>query len=324
MTFQTPAWFVDGGADLSGNFMRLALQAAAGGSQGVVGPLDCVVTQTTPTPTAGILISQGSGLVLGQEVALQGTYFGDNVGVDSTLSIAATGGTIRSDLIVLRAEDPTFSGSTWGGPASGQILFPRVISGVSPGTTAAPAGISAIPLARIDLPASTSAITNAMIHDLRQVAVLQQSQAVLTQAGPGSPSSSGTTSTPVQWPTGAIWSVAVPSWATQMSAQWTVCEVAWNGTSNVRGFLYPVIGASVTAPSVAFNQPMISFASTESGVRHTFIGGGAVTIPASLRGTTQTVQMAQKTDGTQIGTLAFAEGSFVTLDYTFAGLAATS
>lgn len=324
MTFQTAAWFVDGGADLNGNFMRSALQAACLGAQGVVGALDCIVSQTTPSASAGVLIAGGSVIVLGQEIGLQGTYFSQNVGTDATLTLASTGGSPRSDLIVVRAEDPTFSGSPWGGPASGQILFPRVISGVSSGATTAPGGISAIALARVDIPASTSVITNAMIHDLRQVAVPQQSQGILAQAGPGVSSGSGTTSTPVQWPTGAIWSVPIPPWATVMSAQWTVCEVLWGGTNNVRGFVYPVIGASVTAPSVTFTQPLVSFASTESGARHTLIGGGTVAIPAGLRNTTQTVQMAQKTDGTQIGTLAFTEGSFVTLDYTFAEIAAAS
>lgn len=323
MTFQTPAWMVDGGALLNGNVLRIAALAATLGAQGIVSPLDCLVTQTG-TASAGILINGGTVVVLGQEIGQQGSYIGYNVGTDATLTIAATGGSPRSDLIVIRAEDPTFSGSPWGGPASGQILFPRVISGVSSSATVPPGGISAIALARIDIPATTSIITNAMIHDVRQVAVPQTSAGVLTQAGPGSPSNSGTTSTAVQWPTGALWSVAIPSWATQMTAQWTVCEVLWNGTNNVRGFLYPVIGASVTAPTVIFNQPLVSFASSESGARHTLIGGGTVAIPASIRGTTQTVQMAQKTDGTQIGTLAFAEGSFVTLDYQFSGIAAAA
>jgi hypothetical protein len=323
VTFQTPAWMVDGGAVLNGNFLRMVLAAATAQQQGVVGPLDCIVTQTA-VASPGILISAGSVIVLGQEAVQQGSYMGENVGNDATLTIAPTGGSVRSDLIVVRAEDPTFAASPWGGPASGQILFPRVISGVSNTTTVPPGGISAIALARIDIPVSTTNITNAMIVDVRQVAIPPVASAILTQAGPGVASNSGSTSTPVQWPTGAVWSVAIPTWATRMTAQWTVAEVLWNGTNNVRGFIYPVIGASVGAPTVTFNQPLISFASTETDARHTFIGGGTVSIPASIRGTTQTVQMAQKTDGVQVGTMAFNEGSFVTLDYTFQGLAATS
>jgi hypothetical protein len=324
LTFQTPAWLIDGGASLNGQFARMMLAAASSQQQGVIGPLDCIVSQTTPSASAGVLISAGSVIVFGQEVTQQGSYFGENTGVDSSLTIAATGGSIRSDMIVVRAEDPTFSGSPWAGPPSGQILFARVISGVSAGATQPPGGISAIPLARIDIPVSTSIITNAMIHDIRSVALAQQVSSVLSVAGPGSPSNSGSTSTAVQWPTGATWSVFIPSWATVMTAQWTIAEVLWNGTNAVRGFIYPVIGASVTAPTVSFTQMLISDLATEANSRHTYIGGGTVNIPASIRGTTQTVQIAQKTDGTAIGTLAFNEGSFVTLDYTFQGLAATS
>jgi hypothetical protein len=272
VTFQTSAYAVDGNSE-SGNFLRLMLQSASQGAQGVILPTDLLVTA---------------------ETAFQGSYYGYNVGSDTSLTIAATGGAIRSDMIVVRAEDPTWSGSPWGNPAAGQILFPRVISGVSGSAVVPPGGISAIALARIDIPVSTSAITNAMIHDLRQVANPQHVTQILYAGGPGSPQNWTVGTTGVAWPAVANWSVAIPSWATVMVLKWDISDVLWNsgvGTQWARGFLNPVFGASVTAP---------------------------------LRGTTQTLQFKQVTDGTQTGTLAVDEGSQVSLMYEFQQQASAS
>jgi hypothetical protein len=320
VTFQTDTFAVDGNTR-KGVTDRLALAAA--GSSGVVGALDCLVTQTTPSATGALLIAPGAIIAQGQEIPFQGAYSGYNVGND-TVSPASTGGSVRSDLIVARVEDPTFSGSSWGGPASGQIVFARIISGVSSSATALPAGVTGVVLARIDIPVSTTIFTNAMITDLRTVADPQVTHGVLTQAGPGTPTNSTASATPVQWPTGATWQVPVPVWATAMQATWSISQLLWNADGNVRGNIYPVIGTSVTAPTVAFNQPLISFLVGEGDLRHSFQAGGSVSIPASIRGTTQTVQFAQKADGTNPGTQAWNEGGFVTLNYRFIEQAAAA
>jgi hypothetical protein len=212
MTFQTPAFAVDGNAE-SGNFLRLMLQSSSQGAQGVIGALDLVVGPTTPTATAGIVIQPGAMLILGVETPYQGTYYAYNVGTDTTLSIAATGGSARSDMIVARVEDPTWSGTPWGGPASGQIVFPRVISGVSSSATTMPGGQSGIPLARIDMPASTSTVQAAYIHDLRNVAQPQRLMQVI--GAQDTTTRNWTVGTAgVIWPPAATWSVFIPSWAT--------------------------------------------------------------------------------------------------------------
>jgi hypothetical protein len=297
------------------------LNSATLGSQGVVGHLDVQVT-ATGVPSAGIIVTSGAVVVLGQEVAFQGSYYGFNVGNDTTLSIAATGGSARSDLIVVRAEDPTFAGSPWGGPASGQILFPRVISGVSSGTTVAPGGISAIALARIDVPASTSAITNAMIHDLRQVCNPQRVVTVNAVTGPGTGVNSPTSGTVTAWPPGATWQVQIPNWATSMVTSWSANELEYV-TGTVRANLWPVFGASVTAPVLSMPQSLISMTATTGPFRHTIGGAGVVAIPASMRGTTQTLQFAYQTAG-QVGTLQFNEAGSVSILTEFQQLAAAA
>ncbi len=315
MTFQTAVWAVNGNT-VDAAYARLMLQAAVLGSQGIIGHLDCQVQATQPSPTAGIVITPGAVTVLGAEAPYQGNYYGWNVGNDMTLSIAATGGAARSDMIVARAEDPTWSGSPWGNPASGQIIFPRVISGVASSATLPPGGQSCIPLARIDMPASTSQVLQSYIHDLRQVAVPQVSQIVLYVAGPGSPVNSGGTGTAIQWPTGATWQIQIPSWATLMTVAWSVNEVQWvSGT--VRGFIYPVIGSSVTAPTVTTQTTLVSLTPTTGPYAHTIGGGAMVAIPPSIRGTTQTFQFAQRTDGTQTGLLKFGEHASVTANVQF-------
>jgi len=313
MTFQSAVWAVDGNT-VSGALARLMNQGATLGAQGVVGHLDCIVQATTPSPTAGIVITPGMVIILGQEASYQGSYFGWNVGNETGLSIAATAGAARSDMIVARAEDPTWAGSPWGGPASGQIVFPRVISGVSSSAVVPPAGISAIPLARIDMPPSTSVVNSAYIHDLRQVAVPQNFTFQLTAAGPGTGTNWTTGASTVAWPPGASWPVAIPSWATYLVLDWAIHQAQWV-SGWARGNVWPVIGASVTAPTVSFPQALCSI-NTTTAYRVTIGGAGTVAIPASIRGTTQTLQFAQAKAG-QNGVMQVDEGSSVAVIGTF-------
>jgi hypothetical protein len=323
VTFQVPGYAVDGNAQ-NGNFLRLMLQSATLGSQGVVGGQDCQVT-ATGVPSAGIIITSGAVVIVGAEASFQGSYYGYNAGNDTTLTIAATGGSARSDMIIARAEDPTWSGSPWGNPASGQIVFPRVLSGVSSGATTVPGGYSAIALARIDVPASTSAITNAMIHDLRTVANPQQLM-IMEAHNPSSPHASTAGTTNVQWPTGAIWSVAIPAWATTFVFSWTVSEVLYNNDGNlfVRGDVWPIFGSSVTSPALTTPQTLVSIPAAAGPWRHTFAGGGTISIPASMRGTTQTLQFAQVADGTNTATLNYDAGASTTLIGQFQQLASAA
>lgn len=321
MTFQTACYAVDGNTE-NGNFLRLMLQSSTLGSQGVVGHLDCQVTANTPN-TSGIYITPGAVVVYGAETSFQGSYYAYNIGNDTTLTIAATGGSPRSDLIVARAEDPTWSGSPWTGPAAGQIVFPRVISGVAAGTTTVPAGQSAIPLARIDMPASTSVVAQSYIHDLRQVCTPQRIMQVVAVGGPATATNWHVGTTQNAWPPGASWPVFIPAWATNAVVSWTVSDMLFvaGGNNWARGGLGPVFGTSVTSPSLAFPSTLVSV-QNNTGFRHTVTGSaGPVTIGPSLRGTTQTMQFAQNTDGVQTGLCAVDEGTQISVLFEFQQLA---
>lgn len=320
MTFTVSAWAVNGN-QIDATLMRLMNQAATGGSQGVVNPLDCIVNATGP-PTSGIVITGGGVVVLGQETSYQGSYSAWNVGSDTTLSIAATGGSPRSDMIVARAEDPTWPSSPWGGSPAGQIVFPRVISGVGAGATVPPGTTSAIPLARIDMPASTATVQQSYIHDLRSVCNEQRVTQLYVQAGPGTAVNSTTSiSVPVNWPP-ASWQVPIPAYATAMTATWGVYEVTQNGEGDgwARGNEMIIFGASVASPALTTQQSLYSISAPNASGKHTIGGATFTPIPASLRGTTQTMQMYQIATSHN-ATLGFNEGSSVSVLIQFRGAA---
>lgn len=318
MTFQTAVYAVDGNTE-SANFLRLMLQSATLGSQGVIGHLDCQVSANSPN-TSGVYITSGAVAVLGVETSYQGSYYGYNVGNDTSLTIAATGGSSRSDMVVVRAEDPTWSGSGWTGPPSGQILFPRILSNVGAGATVPPGGYSCIPLARIDMPASTSVVAQSYIHDLRQVCNPQRIMQSFAVEGPGSSTNWTVSTTPAAWPPGATWSVSIPAFATTAVVSWIISDLSWiSGTA--RGFVYPVFGPSVTSPNLAMTQTLVSVPSSVGG-RHTISGAATASIGPSLRGTTQTLQFAQITDGVQTGVMAANEATQTWILLEFQQLAA--
>jgi hypothetical protein len=194
-----------------------------------------------------------------------------------------------------------------------------VLSNVAAGLTTVPGGYSAIPLCRIDMPVSTSAVSQAYIHDLRAVAQPQRIMQVVTAAGPGSVTNWTAGTTPVAWPPGATWQVAIPAWATTMVCSWVIGEASYI-SGWARGNVGPVFGASVTAPALTFTQPLVS---ATAGPEHTIAGGFTAAIPASLRGTTQTMQFSQVANG-QTGLMAATEATSTSVTYEFQQLASSS
>lgn len=176
MTWDSVPWFVGGGAQHSPEIARLLAHAATAGSEGVLGPYDLKVNALA-VPGGAVRVAPGGCVVLNR--AAGGTsqsYVGRNTTEDQ-ITIASTGsGGGRSDLIVARVEDPFMAGEPWQDPAdptSGPYIFTRVIPNVSPTTTTVTElnlGYSAIPLARVDVPASTGTIQASHIVDLRQLA----------------------------------------------------------------------------------------------------------------------------------------------------------
>ena len=290
MTWVQGLWAVDGNT-LDATLWRQQLYAATRKASGIMAPTDLKVTAFS-TPGAGVNVAGGSCVIAGAELSggQQGSYYGFNNGTD-TVSVAATGGSPRNDLIIARVEDPTFSGSPWTwNPASQNLIYSRNISGVAGGTTTVPAGTSGIPLALITIPASTSAITNAMITDLRALnnPIRQNDLYVLT---PGTVDSMvvGTDSKTAYRNWGpAFPAVVIPSWAVTMRVMWTVAATAVGGsTYGVSIALQLKIGSSIFSQPGGMGDP---------GTGATLVGYNATGIVAdninvsSLQGQTVAVQ----------------------------------
>jgi hypothetical protein len=291
MTWTQGTWAVDGNP-LPGTLWRLQLQSACRSAQGVIGSADLYVKQTAAA-SSQVRVSNGACVITGAEAAWQGSYFAYNVG-DDLVNIAATGGTGRSDMIVAKVEDPTVSGGGWShNPLTENLVYSRVISGVAGGSTLPPAGISAIPLARIDIPASTSAITQAMITDLRAMMNARRDRSLFAvNFTSGNYNLANNQTSFVTWPTPASFSVSVPAWAVtaKVICMWVQVRSNWVAGStqgpfaNVRFLL-----GSLTSQTMVLDSSTTS--SATNPYRDTGLCVDQLAIPLAMRGTTQTFTM---------------------------------
>jgi hypothetical protein len=242
-------WAIGGGAEHGAEMARLLAWAAIGGQEGVFSSVDLQV-QALAVPGAGIRVLPGSCGILNRalnaskEAYLQRLFTQDEVATNPT---GAGGG--RSDLVIASVENPTISGEPWPIPpdiAHGPYIFTRVLENVGSGVKSVHAlnlGYSAITLARIDYPASTGTVTQAMIKDLRTVVnpLTGGTQPADDGGGEGPPGdpppvvcpggggddgdnddgdlipANQTTSIP--WPFTANWDIQVPDWATHFDAK---------------------------------------------------------------------------------------------------------
>jgi hypothetical protein len=306
-------WAVDGNT-LDAQLWRQQLYAATLKRSGIMAPGDLKVT-AFGTPGAGVNIAGGTCVIAGQEVAGQGSYFGYNNGTD-TVSVAATGGSPRTDLIVARVEDPTFAGSSWPwNPATQQLIYSRDLSS----TSSLPAGVTAIPLALLTIPASTSAITNAMITDMRALAnpaglrnVAFQQAVALDSMVVGTDSKTSYRN----W--GPSFSIAVPWWAVNLLLDCNITVSAYDGASYGVGILarLSIAAGALFTTGIPVGDPGLPGSSASFQTRAIF-GGQVNVVP--YQNTTITVQpQAEIQNITNVqGHLDINTYSELVLDYTF-------
>lgn len=200
------------GATHSAQAFRMLIRDLARGNEGITEGPDLKVTQLS-TPGSSVQVADGSGIIRGRANVFQGSYSFCNVG-SGNVSIAATGASPRSDMVIVRVEDPQYEGTL--NPATDPIVYFQVIPNVSASATTIPDGRTGIPLARIDIPASTSTITNAMITDLRKIANPRRETASFNHS-PTSLSAEITGSSNVYsyFSTEPGWNIPVPTWASR-------------------------------------------------------------------------------------------------------------
>jgi hypothetical protein len=231
--FQAP--LLTNGATHPAQQFRMMIRDLARGNEGITEGDDLKVTALS-TPGTSVKVSDGSGVVRGKANTFQGSYAVCNIGTP-TVAIAATGGSPRSDMVVLRVLDPEYEGTL--NPAVDQIEFFDIVSNVSSTATQVPAGYTAIPLARIDIPASTSVITNAMITDLRQCANPRRQRDIYIV----SPTSMSTEIAGLRYSTGLFFGNLRSTFGSSLTTQSVVLDD--NGGTGVRR------GVALTADTLA-------------------------------------------------------------------------
>jgi len=164
-----PAWGHDG-LSFNGKDMRqLAQSLGYGVTYAVMGQGDLAVTaQLTPANT--VRVAAGRGLVNANGAGLTGAYHVWNDGSVTSPTFTATGADPRTDRVIVRvvAGVPTV----------------QIVAGTpGPGTPPPPTvtGDNFMVLARVQIPAATSTVTNAMIVDER-IVVGQPATRVLSAA----------------------------------------------------------------------------------------------------------------------------------------------
>ncbi|MFD7505375.1 hypothetical protein [Streptomyces sp. NPDC059850] len=279
-------WFTEGGAEHSSEVARLLAYAAFAGAEGIIGNSDLQV-RALSTPGAAVQITTGACAILNKATGGKYQAYAARLPSADQVSIASTGASARSDLIVARIENPYSYGETWpqpADPAVGPYVFTRVISGVPKTTTRVKqvrASDSAITLARIDIPANTNSITQAMIKDLREMANPRRRRVVRALRGVwDTPDEVGNTVYPnwEEFPNGARWDVEVPEWATSATIIATWSGLDQRNAKDSYGHLRAVLG-SLATQMTNYNCDWVG-----SAQRHTLIGGGTISIPSSMRG----------------------------------------
>ncbi|MGW3827768.1 hypothetical protein ACWEAF_37250 [Streptomyces sp. NPDC005071] len=294
MTLIQPPMMVKGGTHPA-RTMRMMIRDLSRGAQGVTEYNDLKVTPLT-TPGAGVQVADGSGVVRGAAWG-QGSYTQYNVG-SATVNIAPTGATGRTDMVVLRVLDPEYEGTL--NPASDDVGYFYVVSNVSATATQPPAGMTAIPLARITQGPNSATITTAMITDLRTIANPRRDRQIYTASPTGDQTWVGNKDgTYVAWPPAARWNIAVPVWAVRARIVLTVSALqVMNGSA--WGHAAFKLG-SVQGQGVNYDTG--AYTSSDRSQRVNLISADTLTIPASLLGTTQSLQALVALDNANAGVL---------------------
>ncbi|MFC9280955.1 hypothetical protein [Streptomyces collinus] len=316
MAWDSVPWFTEGGAEHSSEVARLLAYAAFGGAQGIVGPNDLAV-RALASPAAQVQVRPGACAIINRAISSQYQAYAGRLPSSDTVNIAATGASARSDLVIARVENPYSYGETWPNPSDptiGPYIFTRVISNV-PKTTTDIRQIrpvdSAITLARIDIPANTSSITQAMIKDLRDM-VSPRRHRVLYTAFPGSLSTLAYSDNKWHnWPGAASWDIDIPAWATRAKVVMTFAGLRMT-RSNVYARMQTKWGSTLLGQDTYIDDD-----SGNGTRRSTIVLADNYALPSVLRGTTQTLSVQTYMYKSETGDVSVDSGSSIVADVEF-------
>lgn len=299
---------------------RMMIKDLARDNQGVTTGSDLKVT-ALGTPGAGVQVGDGSAVIAGKASVVQGHYNAYNIGA-VTVPIAATGGSPRNDLIVLRVEDPEYEGTL--DPATDNINYIEVVSNVAAGTTSPPSGYSAVALARIEIPASTSVITSGMIKDVRQIANPRRERHLLTYyASDPLVEISGTSETwqtfpalPGASPAGSMANIAIPAWAASAKVVFTAAGIRLDDGNVFGGFRF-MLGTQEAAQWVSIDDNQGAVARRLHALTMAETIDLTTTGGAAMRGTTQAFKSRMRTRSTNAGSIGVDGATSFIIDVEF-------
>lgn len=162
MAEKNPAYVIAARTDHKADMFRLLLAGLGGRNEGVFGPNDLVVSQHTGS-NMNSSVSAGGAFMYGDENIAQGMYMGYNDAAVTLTHGSAPGtpGHTRYDLVVARARDAAYSGTT-------NAWALEIIAGTAAATPVDPSvPNNAIVLARVSVAYGQTTVTNANITDLR-------------------------------------------------------------------------------------------------------------------------------------------------------------
>lgn len=330
--FDPVAWSIDGGKH-RGELLRVLAFAATAGSEGIVEATDCKVHQLA-TPGPQIEMDAGALLIRNRSANVRNQTYVANGRTPTRLDVTQTGGSSRQDLVVVRIEDPQY-GSGFTKPPAGQeadwqYVKPFIIQGVPAGTASAAAlnlGYPAVALARLEIPAGTSVITNAMVKDLRKVAQPRRQRFVSSwRPADGVEEKLQHVSQSLGLYPSMQKLVPCPEWATQVKMIVNVGNLV-HGGERVTGGMRAEYGWNLPGnPYVYTEHSGIHYAVPPSDawslVRQTVVIAGEAAIPASFRGKSHYVRIGSNLNGRLgDGHLNADEWTTITVDMEFVEVA---
>lgn len=289
MTVENIPWMIQGGKHSAASGRRV-LYKATGGAEGVAGLGDCLVKQAG-VANGTVVVQPGGGTMVSRYPGIKGESYDGQVTAAHPVNIAANGGgSTRYDLVVMRIDDWNFAGQQDTPSDLPRDDVPvtklQVVSGVASTVKRASElalGYPAIALARVALPAATGAVTQAMITDLREVAVPRRKRDVRT-VGVTAGGADSLDLTGEYWPNAIAGTIEIPEWASQarVIAQWFGIKVPSGSTRT--GSLWVRLAAGT--PSVINTQTTgYDLTGVANASRDTFGAADTVAIPKAIRGT---------------------------------------
>lgn len=317
MAFDSVPWLVGGGAEHSPEVGRLLAYAATSGAAGIVGTSDLRV-RAQATPTGSVRIAPGAA-VIPNAWSGQQTYLARNA-TETTLAVPATGSSsARTDLVVVRIDDPQYAGSVPANPAVGPYVRASLISGVASNATKASVTYPHIVIARITVPANTASITPGMITDLREMANPRRQRALLTRAVVSGDADRLNVSNVngERWPDTGLWTVEVPEWATRVRVVGTWGQILYTGGGNATAWLWARLGYN-RADAVSTQIVYLDAPAGSSQSRSTLMVADDRAIPKSLRGQSVYAALMARLISGAVAAQPYADGaSALALDLEF-------